>query len=462
MPRRRRSVLTALLLLGLFTAPLAAARPSVELPAWGTEPSPPGTSDGVLNAISVGSATDIWAVGQHEVLYHRYSLTVHYDGSDWTVVPSPSMDGIHLEDVVTIGPNDAWAVGWLGNPSSLDSQNITMHWNGKAWSMVPVPQPGRTGVDQLYAVDAAGPNDVWAVGVWWDYSPGQHSVILHWDGIAWRVFGAAVDLGLEDATACHTYGGLRGVTVVSPSDVWAVGDSLTCHYDGRAWTEVPSPQPRPEHYEVGYPLEDVAAASPTDVWAVGARITDNGYYLDWNAFAEHWDGERWAPVFFLPVGQILLGVDAVSSNDIWAVGNDDYGPIIIHYDGDSWSHVPTPEANRGGRLAGVGSAAANDLWAAGNLYQAGVLIERAPSGTQGAVLGDTNVAFATVSWFGPENGSIETDSYGDFQVGGLLAGNYTFIASEPGCSPDSRAVTVVAGETQPVTLHISCPHFAGF
>ena len=101
------------------------------------------------------------------------------------------------------------------------------------------------------------------------------------------------------------------------------------------------------------------------------------------------------------------------------------------------------------------SAAPDNLWAAGE-YELGTLIEHAPSSTQGAVVGQTNVSHSTVSWFGPENGSTETDVFGAYQIGGLQAGTYTFTATEPGCGPDSRTVTVVAGQTQEQNFHINC------
>jgi hypothetical protein len=151
----------------------------------------------------------------------------------------------------------------------------------------------------------------------------------------------------------------------------------------------------------------------------------------------------------------LLGVDAVAFNDVWAVGGDDYGPMIVHFDGAAWSRVPTPEANRAGRLAGIDSAAPDDLWATGNDLD-GALIEHAPSSTQGAIVGQTNVSFSTVSWFGPENGSVETNDLGEYQIGGLEQGTYTMTATEPGCQPDSRTVTVVAGATLEQDFHIGC------
>jgi hypothetical protein len=172
---------------------------------------------------------------------------------------------------------------------------------------------------------------------------------------------------------------------------------------------------------------------------------------------------------------VLLGVEAISPANVWAVGTDSYGPLIVHYDGASWSTVPTPEWGRGGQLGGIDSAT-NELTASAlgsprELFAAGyhfptyagpsrTLIERAPSPTQGAVFGHTNVSYATVSWFGPESGSVTTDPFGDYEVGGLTAGTYTFIATNPGCTPASASVTVLAGKTLQQNFQIGCSRAA--
>jgi hypothetical protein len=427
--------------------------------AWTRSLTPnEGTGNNVLKAISVHSAQDMWAVGDAQ----DRSLTLHYDGSDWTIIPSPNRQyGVRLEDVVAIGANDAWAVGWSGSPSSLDDESVAMHWDGTAWSIVPTPQPGGADVDRLLAVDAAGPNDVWATGVH-SLFPDDRSVILHWDGTAWSVV----------AHDCDTHGGLTGITVLSAMNVWAVGDAETCHFDGSSWMEIPSPQPRPEYYEIRYALEDVSAVSSKSIWAVGARVIGFFKYPEFQSFAEHWDGTEWTRVVNMP-GTHLYGVEAVSAGDVWAVGTDSYGPLIVHYDGSAWSEVPTPEAGRGGLLRGVDSTVesrraapssplptSRGLWAAGNFHPgpqgSRTLIEHAPSDREGAIVGHTNVSFSTVSWFGPETGSTETDLFGDYDVGGLLAGTYTFIASYPPCTPDSATVTVVAGQTLRQDFEIDC------
>lgn len=416
-----------------------------------------GTGENTLNGISGRTQTDIWAVG----VAQAQSLTMHWNGSAWSVVPSPNLEfGVRLEDVVDIRRDDAWAVGWSGSASSFDDRNVAMHWDGAGWTIVPTPQPGGDQIDRLLAVDAAGPNDVWAVGL---YSPNpvveDHSLILHWNGSSWT----------EVQHDCDTYGGLTGVTVLSSTNVWAVGDSTTCHYNGSSWTAVPSPQPRLEYNEIAYPLEDASGTGANDVWAVGARVIDDGFSVSWDAIAEHWNGSQWS-IDYSPPAQVLYGVEALGPNNVWAVGTDSYGPIIVRYNGSSWSTIATPEWGRGGRLAGIDSVAklspssqgfrTRELWAAGN-YLPGQgpsrsLIQRAPSPTQGAVVGSTNVSDATVSWFGPETGSVETDVFGDYEVGGLTAGTYTFTATYPTCGPDSATVTVLAGQTLDRDFHINC------
>jgi hypothetical protein len=416
-----------------------------------------GTGENALNGISGRTQTDIWAVG----VAQAQSLTMHWDGSAWRVVPSPNLEfGVRLQDVVDIRSNDVWAVGWSGSASSFDDRNVAMHWDGASWTIVPTPQPGGDEIDRLLAVDAAGPNEVWAVGL---YSPNpvaeDHSLILHWNGSSWT----------EVQHDCDTYGGLTGVTVLSPTNVWAVGDSTTCHYNGSSWTAVPSPQPRLEYNEIAYPLEDASGTGANDVWAVGARVIDDGFSVSWDAIAEHWNGSQWS-IDFSPPAQVLYGVEALGPNNVWAVGTDSYGPIIVRYNGSSWSTIATPEWGRGGRLAGIDSVAklspssqgfrTRELWAAGNFLPgqgpSRTLIQRAPSPTQGAVVGSTNVSDATVSWFGPETGSVETDVFGDYEVGGLTAGTYTFTATYPTCGPDSATVTVLAGQTLDRDFHINC------
>jgi len=373
-----------------------------------------GTADNFLSGISGSSPTDLWAVGRSQ---HR-SLTLHSDGSKWKVVPSPNLEhGIELEDVVSLAQDDAWAVG--SSENDLDTVNVALHWNGQKWSIVPTPQPGGDGLDRLSAVDAAGPDDVWAVGTYEGDQVYDRSLVLHWDGNAWSVV----------SNPCDTPGGLTGITVLSASDIWAVGNATTCHYDGSSWTYVPSPQPHGD--EIGYPLEDVSGSSPTDVWAVGARAIEYDETVVFSSIAEHWDGSQWTLVTDVP-GQILYGVEALAPKNVWAVGSDSFGPLIVHYGGSGWKTTPTPEQGRGGQLSAIDRVRSR-LWAAGSYSpdheSSRTLVTTAPSTREGAVVGSTAVAGATITWLGPEKGTTTTDEFGDYQAGGLRAGCCPYLES---------------------------------
>lgn len=61
-----------------------------------------------------------------------------------------------------------------------------------------------------------------------------------------------------------------------------------------------------------------------------------------------------------------------------------------------------------------------------------------------------------MTWIGPESGSTETDSFGDYAAPGLLAGSYTFVVSYSGCRPDSAKVEVSAGASTVQDFHLQC------
>lgn len=119
-------------------------------------------------------------------------------------------------------------------------------------------------------------------------------------------------------------------------------------------------------------LGSVAAISSTDIWAVGNSVAGSRR----NNMRQHWNGTSWTPVAG-PKGQgpqnFLTGVTAVATNDVWAVGftaSSDLmrtGTHAEHWNGSTWTTFTTP--NRAGTqtnsLYGVWAAGANDVWAVG-------------------------------------------------------------------------------------------------
>ncbi|HMA35363.1 MAG TPA: hypothetical protein VKY74_12910 [Chloroflexia bacterium] len=170
-----------------------------------------GANNTVLKGVAAIATDDVWAVGDSDG-----TLTLHWDGLAWRVVPSPSprLGVPRLEGVVALAANDVWAVGSTGEDHFR--QSLIEHWDGRTWNVV--PSPAAEPVDsELLGLAAATPDDIWAVGI--RHRPdGAKSLVEHWDGHAWRVVPSAnVDSGkaLSDT-------GLNAVAVRG-DDVWTAG-----------------------------------------------------------------------------------------------------------------------------------------------------------------------------------------------------------------------------------------------
>jgi Carboxypeptidase regulatory-like domain len=439
---------------GIWLALGASPAAGAAIPVWGTVDSPnQGDRQNVLLGVKAFSFTDVWVVGEWNpgvppTETGRRTLTEHWDGTAFTIFPSPNADwpGVDkstLEGVSGVSSRDVWAVGFAEDFASLKSTTLTERWDGTAWRLIPSPNPaGDSLPNRLYSVAAVSSNNVWAVGE--VEFPGK-ALTLRWNGSAWQVVPNACRAPLQDVTA------VRGLTV----DLWAVGGATACRLGLAGWRDVPTPPPTPGE---AWQLQDVSGSSSRDVWAVGYRAIPFGEHVTFAPLIEHWDGRQWSVNPFVP-GQLLYGVKAIAPNDAWAVGTDGARQIILHWDGSSWSRVPTPSPG-GGRLLDVEASGPADLWAAGWFsdrdFRQRTLVEQAPSRTQGTVLGHTNVSGALITWFGPVSGSTETDPFGDYDVAGLTAGTYDFIASADGCQPDFAEVTVIAGQETVQDFHIEC------
>jgi hypothetical protein len=183
-----------------------------------------------LQAVSVVSASDIWAVGYStDANFVRHLLTLHWDGISWGIVASPGLGILFAVDVV--GSNDVWATG----ESEPAEETLTLHWNGSAWSIVPSPNDS-TEDNILFGVAAIASNDVWAV----DNAGSLKTLAFHWDGASWSVvptpaFGSDVSNEV-----------LVGVVALSSSNIWTAGQfllplqgsaqqTLTENWNGSSW-----------------------------------------------------------------------------------------------------------------------------------------------------------------------------------------------------------------------------------
>ncbi len=278
---------------------------------------------------------------------------------DWRTVRNTPVTGVH-RDVVAVSAHDAWAVG--RERTTKGSSTLVERWDGQKWRRVSVPGADR---GWLTGVDAASSDNVWAVGT----THGKGPKFLHWDGRQWSTVPPASPPGNEHPGSDD----LKDVAAVSGNDAWAVGlhwpsgsnpTTLIEHWDGQKWSRVPSPNPGTR----GQSLEAVSAVSATDVWAVGYKNT--GLEKKSRAIALHWDGQKWRTTpMELPRGNSqLFAVNAVSSDNVWAVGARDGEPFTMHWDGSRWRMLPRAPAKTNVRLRAVTPDGRGGVWVAGTAW----------------------------------------------------------------------------------------------
>ncbi len=332
---------------------------------WSVVASPNGDSnDNFLTRVAVVSVNDVWAVGGYypQPGFASHTLVEHWDGGAWSVVPSANVGTVHnfFYDIAAVSANDVWAVGYYEDNSY---QTLVEHWDGTAWSIVASPSLNTTD-NRLHGVASVSANDVWAVGYYGSASTYQ-TLVEHWDGGSWSVVSSPNrDTG---------YDSLEGVAAVSANDVWAVG-TLIEHWDGSTWSIVNGLVPSGA-------LNRIVALSANDMWAVGDVKMTGVKTLFAETLIEHWDGSAWSVVSSPNVGSRLnefYGLAAVSSSDVWAVGNYDSDGIIEtpveHWDGATWLVVtsPNPSTSQDVHLYGVAAVSANDVWAVGHYSDPGL------------------------------------------------------------------------------------------
>jgi lysophospholipase L1-like esterase len=142
------------------------------------------------------------------------------------------------------------------------------------------------------------------------------------------------------------------------------------------WTSVPVPNESGNNLTI----TDLSCPSPTFCMAVG--ITSAGD-PDFHSFARRWDGTSWSSVS-MPVfpdqgayqGPVVTGVDCTSSADCFAVGwvyattEHRDQTLVEHWDGNTWTVVPSPNNPVGSdtHLVGVSCASPTFCVAVGDTY----------------------------------------------------------------------------------------------
>jgi hypothetical protein len=226
----------------------------------------------------------------------------------------------------------------------------------------------------LAGVSAISTSDVWAVG-----DDDGAMLAENWTGGQW----SSVAMPAVSGTNADTNLRLTGVSGDSASDVIAVGNELlgttpsagplAFKWNGGSWQQLTTPSGA-----WWSSMAHVQVFSPTNAWAIGETSTSTGY----TATASQWNGTSWTQTQVTTPfsANLVLSMNAISGSsptDIWAAGTVESSgwrdrvvqSVLLHYNGVSWSQVTVPD-NSG--LTAVAAISSTDAWAVaadGNILQ---------------------------------------------------------------------------------------------
>jgi Phosphoesterase family len=270
-------------------------------------------------------------------------------------------------------PTDIWAVGDFLPDAEHSNQDVTLtfaeHYNGTKWTVVRTPNTGPN-FNSFYGLTAID-GDAWAVGEHLNDAYQDRALVESWNGTEWRIDNVPQPGSVRDM--------LFGASALSPSDVWVVGDqegadgkfeTLAEHWNGSSWTVMPTPGPGSS----GNHLYAVEALSPDDVWAVGQQL---GAAAPDRGLVEHWNGAVWSVVPSPSPATASELLDAVTvapgtPDHVWVAGEADSPrgggkPLVEELGSGGWTVdrlPPAPGGSDWSNLYGLAQSGGS-VWAVG-------------------------------------------------------------------------------------------------
>jgi hypothetical protein len=278
----------------------------------------------------------------------------------WTRVASPNRGTVAsaLQDVVMVpGTSTAWAVGYSYDSNLAVNRTMTQRFNGTSWSIVSSVNASATGYSQLNRVDATSTSNVWAIG----------SLVERYNGTNWVAMSGPAGVAL------------RGLDVVSPSEVWVAGYSgsaaTVSQWKNGIWTTRYTQASTGRHLTV---FEAIAVDGSGQVWAVGWDRDYDAPGRPVSSLVVHFNGTSWTrEATPNPANRnTLMDVVALANGEVFAVGvaQDTSGGGITPRSlmlrkplGGSWSSLTVPKGETGStdQLLSVTAVSSTSVWSVG-------------------------------------------------------------------------------------------------
>jgi len=151
-----------------------------------------GSGANQFNGVLALAPNDVWAVGFSTPVpppQEAATLTLieHFDGTKWKVVPSPNVgpendfQSNRLFGLTANSSSDIWAFGsYFASDGSGHQMTLLLHWDGSSWTIAPSPDPTKGGFlsDLLFAGVVPTPGNVWIFGTE-DEAPHSGTLAIH-------------------------------------------------------------------------------------------------------------------------------------------------------------------------------------------------------------------------------------------------------------------------------------------
>ncbi len=265
---------------------------------WATYSVPGLSPDYIPVTVTATSPDNVWIFADRRAGAGPYDEEFRWDGTHWTVLPAPPSGGGGLQQVLVLGPSDAWDVG-PGTACTASDCSTVWHWNGVTWT----PTQVGTSVEDL----AGAGRHVWLVGRRDVAHVYVRPAIYRWTGTTWQFFdGPYRRLTVDPTIAASPRGDLWMQSMPDRHH----GHVILYHWNGSAWSATVPPSRLS-----GQPME-------LDSW-----LTFDGHDGVWSGATAHWDGRRWINAARVdvvptePAGMNVFVAPVPGTRSTWGIGN---------------------------------------------------------------------------------------------------------------------------------------------
>lgn len=282
-------------------------------------------------AADVLSPTDAWAVGdgfKRRSVMPRSGIISHFDGKQWHIDDNAVFPDVFFSAISMGSASDGWALGSQEGDHTQPAKPFLAHYTGGRW----VPQTLNLPNVTLSQIQMLGPDKGWATGqnaAQGDYGP----VLLHFQHGVWTpTMFAPTNAALTQAASTNAVSPLAYHVPQSPmsggpevsvdkaqflsdTEGWAIGTDLdklaVWRYHNGQWQTVLRVPGASVHRFL-----DIGANSSTDVWVL-SKIGIMG------------------PEGFSPAQLAVYPLSTRTSGGTY---------FLLHFDGHSWANVPADSA----------------------------------------------------------------------------------------------------------------------